>query len=145
MWLFDIFKKKSTPEKKPESSSAIKKSDKLWEMWRAGGVPSPYGELMTYFHEMEKETSKVGGGYYEFFSSLNDESYVDTILKSVSTILPDSGATAVLTDAVNAYKRYKGVSEEELKRILSECDYLYLDDKDDLKTAIEKYAEVSEL
>ena len=147
MWLFDLFKKKSAPKTEHAETNSLanaSKIDRLWERWKRNGVPSPYRELMTLYYEMEKEINKVGGGMYAYFSRL-DAPYVEALCQSVIDLLPHTYIAANFEDALRAYKKYKGIGEADLKRILDQCSYDYCDNNHQLVAAIEEYAEKTEV
>ena len=144
MWLFDLFKKKSAPKTEHAETNSLanaSKIDRLWERWKRNGVPSPYRELMTYYHDMEIEVNKVGGGHYQYFKRLNDISIIEGFVNAYDTLMPNSGPTCVLHDAVRLYKKYNGIDEKELEYVMGEEDMMYLGDHDDILAFIEEYAE----
>lgn len=137
MGFFDIFRRKRTPKNEAESSIPLetRKWNKMWEMWRDDRIPSPYRELMTYQTDMEK------GGYNYYFAQRAAERRVAPSVEAVLSLLGDTDSAASMSDAYAAYEKYAGIDEDELKRILDECDYIYFDSKEEITEILKGYAD----
>ena len=140
MGLFDIFKKKSTPEKSPEKTLPPEtlKFNKMWDMWADGQIESPYQDLMTYQSEINN------GGHSQFFLNVSNTGDLESVVKEILSILPET-LSGNLEDAFSAYKKYDDEDDDKLDEILDNCDDVFYENEELINEILEKRAETIEL
>ena len=140
MGLFDIFNKKSKPEKSPETTLPPEalKWNKMWDMWADGQIASPYQDLMTYQSEVNN------GGHSQFFFNVENTGDVNAVVKENMSILPEVHKRN-LEEAYSAYKKYNDVDDDKIDEILDNCDDVFYENEELINKVLEKYAETIEL
>ena len=140
MGLFDIFKKKSAPEKSKKNTLPPEalKWNKMWDMWADGQIASQYQDLMTYQSEVNN------GGHSQFFFNVDNTGDVNAVVKENLSILPELHKYN-LEEAYLAYRKYNDVDDGKMDEILDNCDDIFYENEELINTVLEKYAETIEL
>ena len=140
MGLFDIFKKKSTPEKSPEKTLPPEtlKFNKMWDMWADGQIESPYQDLMTYQSEVNN------GGHSQFFFNVENTGDLNAVVKETLSILSEVHKRN-LEEAYSAYRKYNDVDDDKMEEILDNCDDVFYENEELINEILEKRAETIEL
>ena len=135
MGLFDFFKRKKAPRVESlKDLSPEEKWNRLSDLWANRRLSSPYYELMSYYKNV------TDSGYYQYFYRLSRDGGVNDVMELLVSILPEN-AVCSLNDAYAAYRKYNAVDDDELRRILEECDYIFLQSADEIKDMLLKHAD----
>lgn len=132
MGLFNIFKKKE-----PLTEEQIK-WNYLWELWAQEEIGAPYDALMTYDSEINN------GGHAQFFYNVSRYGKLEKAITNLSEILPE-----LLKDNLNkAYDVYVKSAEEEneeLDKILTDCDNFFYDNENLITDILIEFADTLEI
>ncbi len=113
----------------------------MWEAWEAGGIPSPYNELLTYDDELQD------GGHLQFFlnRALRKENMF-SVMAALKETLPAGHADNV----AQAYRQYcmLGIDPDDDAAIvqalddapLAVFDRYYAEHEEELLDVLEAYA-----
>ena len=134
MGLFDLFKKK-----KVELTEEQLKWNKMWELWAAEDVDSPYAELMTYQSEINN------GGHGQYFCNVENNDDLSKEISALETILSDK----LVANLHNAYKAYlileENEEDEKAEEIIEQCDDMFFANEEEINKKLESYANTIQL
>ena len=134
MGILDLFKKK-----KVELTEEQLKWNKMWELWAAGDVDSPYAELMTYQSEINN------GGHGQYFCNVENNDDLSKEISALETILSDK----LVANLHNAYKAYlileENEEDEKAEEIIEQCDDMFFANEEEINKKLESYANTTQL
>ena len=129
MGLFDLFKKK-----KVELTEEQLKWNKMWDLWVAGKVETPYAELMTYQSEINN------GGHWQYFVNVGNDNDLSKEISALETILPDK----LVDNLHKAYRVYiisvENEDDENAEEIIEQCDDIFYENEEEINCKLEAYA-----
>ena len=103
------------------------KWNKLWDLWVAGQVESPYAELMTYDSEVNN------GGHDQYFENVANCGDLQTEMAALETILSER----LKENLRLAYQIHLSQSED-LSTL--QCDRIFCENEADVIQTLESYA-----
>ena len=131
---FDLFRRKKNKDiEDVVLSEADEKWNRMWDLWAAGEIESPYNELMTYQSEVNN------GGHHQYFLNTENNGDVRKDIDALCTILP-----GVLTDNIQAaFKAYIELEQdkniEANEEILERCDDVFYENEVIINSLLESY------
>lgn len=132
MGLFNIFKKKE-----PLTEEQLK-WNYLWELWSQEEIGAPYDALMTYDSEINN------GGHAQFFYNVSHCGNLEKAINNLAEILPDL-LKENLKKAYDVYIKSAEEENEDLDKILEECDNFFYDNENLITDILREYANTLEI
>ena len=138
MGIFDLFKKK----KKTVLTEEQLKMNKLWDLWAADKIESPYAELMEYQSQVNN------GGHDQYFFNTENTGDLKKHMETLYTILPEN----LLENLKSAHSAYlvmeandEGEEYDAAVEVMEGCDDVFYENEAEINSILEERASRIEL